>query len=53
MKQAKNANSPQANNRKRTKGRIIQTVPIFDKPKTEPNRKVIDFRQIKHRNKIK
>lgn len=48
MKQASNAKIPFGNNRKRNKARIIQSVPVFDKPKGESNRKVIDHRQVKH-----
>ncbi len=36
------------NNRKRTKGRIIQSAKIFDKPKEDTSRKVIAHKQVKH-----
>lgn len=57
MKQAKNASRAFINNRKRTKGRTIQLVPIFDKPKSgdemfDEKRKVVDTRKIAHRQKI-
>jgi len=35
------------NNRKATKGRLIQRVKLFDNPKSK-NRKVIGYRFIKH-----
>lgn len=48
MKQVSYGRSANSNNRKKTKGRTIQTVPVRDHKGN-----VVDQRQITHRPKIK